>query len=126
MHRRRLLSATGLLFGIFLMAGGTVITVPFAAAQNAAATQRIVQGKVVDSNEAPAEGAIVYLRNDKTQEVRTYISTQGGAYRFGQLSSNADYSLWAEYQNKKSKNRTISSFDEKRVFNFTLKLDINK
>jgi hypothetical protein len=125
MHRR-LVPAAGLLFGIFLMAGGTVITVPLATAQNAAATQRIVQGKVVDSADTPIEGAIVYLRNDKTQEVRTYISTQGGAYRFGQLSSNADYTLWAEYQNKKSKSRTISSFDEKRVFTFMLKVDTNK
>lgn len=116
--------ASGLLFGSMLIAGQTFCVTP-AAAQKAAA-QRIVEGKVVDSNDAPQQGAIVYLKNDKTLEVRTYISTQGGAYRFGQLSSGSDYSLWAEYQGKKSKTRSISSFDEKRVFDFTLKVDTAK
>jgi secreted trypsin-like serine protease len=108
------------------MIAGQTLGVSFAAAQTTASSQRIIGGKVVDSGSAPMQGAIVYLKNDKTLEVRSYISTQGGAYRFGQLSSGSDYSLWAEHQGKKSKTRTISSFDEKRVFDITLKVDTAK
>ncbi|MGI8771403.1 MAG: carboxypeptidase-like regulatory domain-containing protein [Acidobacteriaceae bacterium] len=111
-------------FGAMMIAG-PMLGGSFAAAQTASA-QRTIEGKVVDSNDAPTQGAIVYLKNDKTLEVRTYISTQGGVYRFGQLSSGSDYSIWAEYQGKKSKTRSISSFDEKRVFDITLKVDTAK
>jgi hypothetical protein len=135
--RRRLVPASVLLLDSIMLLGslmlwGSVIIaaqtlgVSLAVAQTTASAQRIIEGKVVDSDDAPTQGAIVYLKNAKTLEVRTYISTQGGAYRFGQLSSGADYMLWAEYQGKKSKTRTISSFDEKRVFDITLKVDTAK
>jgi len=88
----------------------------------AQATQRVVQGRVELSSGGMAKGAIVYIKNEKTLEVRTYISSDDGSYRFGQLSSDADYSIWAEYQGKKSKEKTISSFDTKKVFNVVLRI----
>ena len=94
---------------------------PTAPAQ--AVTQRVVEGKVVLSNGGYAKGAIVYLKNAKTLEVRTYISTADGSYRFGQLSPDADYTLWAEYQGKKSKEKTVSSFDTKQTLEMVLKVD---
>jgi hypothetical protein len=84
--------------------------------------QRVVQGKVELSSGGMAKGAIVYIKNAKTLEVRTYISTADGSYRFGQLNSDADYTVWAEYQGKKSKERAVSSFDTKKVFNIPLKI----
>jgi hypothetical protein len=85
--------------------------------------ERVVQGKVELSSGGMVKGAIVYIKNGKTLEVRTYISTADGSYRFGQLSPDADYTVWAEYQGKKSKERTVSSFDTKKVFNIPLKID---
>jgi hypothetical protein len=85
-------------------------------------TERVVQGKVELASGSMAKGAIVYIKNAKTLEVRTYISTQDGSYRFGQLNPDANYTVWAEYQGKKSKERSISSFDTKKVFNIPLKI----
>jgi hypothetical protein len=85
--------------------------------------ERVVQGKVELASGGMAKGAIVYIKNGKTLEVRTYISTEDGSYRFGQLSPDADYTVWAQYQGKKSKERSISSFDTKKVFNILLKID---
>jgi Carboxypeptidase regulatory-like domain len=89
----------------------------------AQAVERVVQGKVELASGGVAKGAIVYLKNGKTLEVRTYISTADGSYRFGQLNPDANYTVWAEYQGKKSKEKTISSFDTKKVFNIPLKID---
>jgi hypothetical protein len=68
----------------------------------------------------------VYLQDQKSQEVRTYITEANGHYRFGQLSTEVDYQLWAEYKGHKSKTRSISSFDSKKEFNFDLKIDTAK
>jgi hypothetical protein len=55
--------------------------------------------------------------------VRTFITEADGHYRFGQLASDVDYQLWAEYKGRKSKTRAISSFDSKKQFNFDLKIE---
>jgi hypothetical protein len=95
-------------------------------AQNAGQAVRVVQGVVRDSSDQLQANAIVYLQDQKTLEVRTYITEADGHYRFGQLSSDVDYQLWAEYKGHKSKTRSISSFDSKKQFNFDLKIDTPK
>jgi hypothetical protein len=94
---------------------------PAAIAQTT--VERVVQGKVEQASGSLAQGAIVYIKNAKTLEVRTYISTADGSYRFGQLNPDANYTVWAEYQGKKSKEKTISSFDTKKIFNILLKIE---
>jgi Carboxypeptidase regulatory-like domain len=84
---------------------------------------RSVQGRVLDSQDKPQPNAVVYLQNEKSLEVKTYIATADGSYRFGQLGPDVDYQLWAKYQGLKSKTRSISSFDSKKQFNFDLKLE---
>ena len=106
-----------------LLAGPCILVALPTAASAQTAQGRVVQGKVELSSGGMAKGAIVYIKNGKTLEVRTYISTADGSYRFGQLNPDADYTVWAEYQGKKSKERTISSFDTKKVFNIPLRID---
>jgi carboxypeptidase family protein len=112
--------------GTSLVLGG-VLSLPcmFLALPSAAiaqTTDRVVQGKVEQADGGMVKGAIVYIKNAKTLEVRTYISTADGSYRFGQLNPDANYTVWAEFQGKKSKERSISSFDSKKIFNIPLKL----
>jgi hypothetical protein len=95
-------------------------------AQNVGQAVRVVQGVVRDSNDQLQANAVVYLQDQKSLEVRTYITEADGHYRFGQLSSEVDYQLWAEYKGRKSKTRSISSFDSKKQFNFDLKIETPK
>jgi hypothetical protein len=92
-------------------------------AQQRAPEQRVVQGKVADGANAPIKGAVVYLKDSRSLAVKSFFSDSEGAYRFGQLSQNSDYEVWAEYNGKKSAVKTISSFDNKNQFYINLKID---
>ena len=92
-------------------------------AQDRGPAQRVVQGKVVDGNNAPIKGAVVYLKDGRSLSVKSYFSDEKGEYRFGQLSQTADYQIWAENNGKKSAVKTISSFDSKSQFYINLKID---
>jgi len=85
--------------------------------------QRIVQGKVVDAANVPIKGAVVYLKDTRSLTVKSFFSDDQGGYRFGQLSQNTDYEVWAENNGKKSAVKTISSFDSKSQFIINLKIE---
>jgi hypothetical protein len=97
-----------------------------AGAEQRGPAQRIVSGKVVDKGDTPLKGSVVYLKDDKTLSVKSFIADDAGGFRFGQLSQTTDYELWAELNGKKSNTRTISSFDSKNEFVMNLKIDTGK
>jgi hypothetical protein len=112
------------------MGGVSLLAVPAALLAGLAAplvaqqpAQRVVQGKVVDKSEAGLKGATVYLKDGHTLAVKSYIASDDGTYRFGQLAQNTDYQVWAEINGKKSSVKNISSFDTRNQFNITLKID---
>jgi hypothetical protein len=108
---------------VLLLALPFLAASPYAAAQSG---QKAVEGKVVGSSNKPQSGAIVYLKNTKTDEIKSFISVADGTYRFGQLSPDVDYEIWAEYNGRKSNTKTISSFDSKKLLDYRLKVDTGK
>ncbi len=93
-----------------------------ASAQSLATTERVIQGKVFAANGSVQTGAVVYLKDMKSLEIKTYIA-QDGTYRFGQLGTQDDYQLWAEFGGHKSKTRIISAFDSRKFFEMPLHLE---
>jgi Carboxypeptidase regulatory-like domain len=87
---------------------------------------RTVHGSVIDKAENPVPSSIVYLKNLKTQSVRTYIADDSGDYRFSGLDPNVDYQIHAEHNDMESATRTISSYDSRRDINLPLKLSHKK
>ena len=87
---------------------------------------RTVHGSVIDKEENPVATSIVYLKNMKTQGVKTYIANDAGEYRFSGLDPNVDYQIHAEHNDLTSPVRTISSYDSRRDVNLPLKLSHKK
>jgi hypothetical protein len=96
------------------------VAAPSLAAQAPVPKQRIIDGKVINKAEAPLSGSVVYLKDTRTNSVKTFICDEAGHFHFGQLSQNTDYELWAESNGVKSNTKSISSFDDKNSFVFTL------
>ena len=95
-------------------------------AQEKEAQVRTVHGTVVDKDGNNVATGVVYLKNLKTQDIRTYISDETGQYRFSGLNPNVDYEIHAERNGDASATKKISSFDSRKDIVITLKLDQKK
>jgi carboxypeptidase family protein len=121
-RRSRLLTTAVFLLLIACLVQISGNTEPLAAQ----ATQRSVQGRVVNQNDAPIRSAIVYLSDQRTMTVESYITQEDGAYRFEQLSPNDDYKLWAKVDGKNSRPKILSSFDDRSVFRVIIRMNTGK
>ncbi len=114
--RRRLGILTGCLIALVLFAALPAV----GRAQDSALKN--LQGKVYDANDAAINGAIVYLKNSRNSDVKTYLSEKDGSYRFAGLAADTDYSVWAAYQGKKSGTKAVSSFDSRKQVYIDIKI----
>jgi hypothetical protein len=85
---------------------------------------RLLSGKVLDPQDNPVAGSIVYLTNTRTHAVKTYIVGQDGSYRFPGLST-VDYEVYAQYNNHKSDTKSVSQFDDRSQVYIDLRIDIH-
>src|SRR5215469_18893952 len=109
----------------FALALVALLTLSFAAkAQGTKHDSQLktVRGVVVDKGDAPVAAAVVFLKNTRTSQIRSYIADNEGNYRFSGLDPNADYELHAEKDGAKSQTRSVSSFDTRMDIVLNLKL----
>ena len=87
------------------------------------ASLKSVRGLVTDKAESPIPSSVVFLKNTRSNAIRSYISDDAGNYRFSGLDPNVDYEIHAEKDGAKSQTRAISSFDSKKEIVINLKID---
>jgi hypothetical protein len=75
---------------------------------------RAVTGTVRSRSGAPAQGAIVKLKDTVTLQIRSFVATEGGAFRFSNLLGNRDYEIWAQRGDDRSTTKTVSRFSSKQ------------
>jgi hypothetical protein len=113
---------------IFFLVAGLSLFAAVAGAQDKKheAQLRTVRGVVMDKSENPVSGSVVFLKNTRTNSVRSNYTDETGKYRFSGLDPNADYEVHAEKDGAKSPTRTISSFDSRKEIDLNLKIDRKK
>jgi hypothetical protein len=87
---------------------------------------RTVHGIVMDKSEAPVPSAVVFMKNTRSNAIRSYIADDQGNYRFSGLDPNTDYEVHAEKDGAQSQTRTVSSFDSKKDIIINLKIEKKK
>jgi Carboxypeptidase regulatory-like domain len=107
----------------------SLLLVACAAAQGGkhdTANLKTVRGEVLDKSDNPVGTAVVFLKNVRSNQVRSYIADSRGNYRFSGLDPNADYELHAEKDGEKSQTRNVSSFESRMDIVLNLKLEHKK
>ena len=87
---------------------------------------RSVQGSVTAPDDSLVSGAVVYLKNTKSLQIRSFFTQKDGSYYFHDLSPDIDYELKAEYNGASSGAHTLSSFDSRKLATINLKLNPRK
>lgn len=114
--------------GFFALTLLSLLVVLSVAAQNTKhqADLKTVRGVATDKSDNPIASAVVFLKNVRSNQVRSYIADNQGNFRFSGLDPNADYELHAEKDGAKSQTRSISSFDTRMDIVLNLKLERKK
>jgi protocatechuate 3,4-dioxygenase beta subunit len=82
---------------------------------------RTVEGTVLNASGTPVRAAIVYLYDDRTGVVRSFITDRTGHYRFSSPLGLDDYQIHAKEAGWVSKEARISKFDDRTDFSINLR-----
>jgi len=119
MNVRRRICGVAVLLSLLAAVGG-------AQDKKREAQLRTVRGVVADKSDSPLSGSVVFLKNVRTNSVRSSYTDDSGNYRFRGLDPNADYELHAEKEGAKSPTRTVSGFDSRKDIVLNLKIEKKK
>lgn len=118
---------------VLLLCGAWQLQIPLSGSgpsddsgKKARVNQRVLTGVVMDKDDQPIPNAVVYLKNEKTLNVRTFFAQKDGTYRFPQLERNVDYEVYAELDGKRSDTKTVSQFDDRNTPHVNLRINLNK
>jgi hypothetical protein len=95
-------------------------------AQYTRSPERTITGTVQDASREPLRGAVVQMEEAGALVIRSYVTDERGEYHFRNVSSNADFTLWATFRGNKSKTFSISKFDHKLDRAIPLEIVLNK
>jgi hypothetical protein len=87
---------------------------------------RVIQGTVRDANGAPVPEAVVLLKDNKTLQIRSFITQRDGIYHFYGLATDVGYQVRAQHADMTSKSKLVSVFDTKKVIKVDLRLKQKK
>lgn len=83
---------------------------------------RTVEGRVTNASNQPVENAVVQLKNNKTLQIRSFITQQDGNYHFAGLQTDVEYQLKADHDGVSTSWKSLSVFNSKKTPVINLKL----
>jgi len=112
---------------VFLLVFLALMGVTAAAQDSKSETElRTVHGVVLDKSNNLVAESVVFLKNTRTNVVRSSYTDNTGKFRFSGLDPNADYELHAEKDGNKSATHTVSSYDSRKDITLNLKIEKKK
>lgn len=116
--------ATRVHIGVLVLVVAAACAAPLQAqrAKEDAGT-RNVKGTVTDAQDNPVSGAVVQLKDMRSLQIRSFLTTQDGGYHFSGLKTDVDYQVKAEYNGMNSGAKTVSMFDSRKEAVVNLKLE---
>src|ERR1700722_18173256 len=103
---------------VLLCAGGGLLAQP----KNDDNTTRTVEGVVTNAANQPVAKAVVQLKNTKTLQIRSFITSDGGSYHFAGLGTDVEYQVKAVHDGVSTSWKTLSVFDSRKTPVIDLKL----
>ena len=85
-------------------------------------TIRRLGGTVRLPDDTPVAGAVVKVKNRTSGDTVVYTTDAKGGYMFESLTTKVDYDVWAEYKDRKSSIRVLSTFVSDQDVTMNLKL----
>jgi|HubBroStandDraft_2_1064218.scaffolds.fasta_scaffold999938_2 hypothetical protein len=86
-------------------------------------TTRTMEGVVTAAAGQPAGNAVVQLKNTKTLQIRSFITSADGRYHFAGLGTDVEYQVKAQRDGATSPWKTLSVFNTKKTAVIHLKLN---
>src|SRR5579863_21854 len=83
--------------------------------KNEDTTTRTVEGMVSNAANQPVAKAVVQLKNVKTLQIRSFITSDDGSYHFAGLGTDVEYQLKADHEGATTSWKTLSVFNTKKT-----------
>ena len=106
--------------GLLLFASVAALAQSGQPTQNS--TIRELEGTVTDAANAPADKAVVQLKDTKSLQIQSFITDGSGHYHFAGLSTDIEYQVKADHDGATSGWKTLSLFNTKKVATINLKV----
>jgi len=119
-RRKRQAIKLAAMFVLFISAAVTGIN------HSQASPLRTIHGIVVDAKGEAVSASIVYLHDERTNAVRTYVTDPHGRFRFSGISHYTDYRIHAEHEGLMSAVRRIPAHSTNKLIELDLKVDRKK
>ena len=87
---------------------------------------RTLSGVVTDQDGRPIPHAAVQVEDERTLQMRSYITEADGSFRFALLSPDDDYDVRAVFDGIRSGKQTLSQFDSQAKAKMRLTIRIPK
>jgi hypothetical protein len=87
------------------------------------ANLRSVEGVVSDADRSLIPKAIVQLKDMKTLQIRSFVTSAEGAYHFAGLRMDTDYELKASVGDQTTPTKRVSSFETRKIVTVNLQME---
>src|SRR3954468_21543925 len=85
---------------------------------------RLLTGKVLDKQDNAVVNVFLFVTETRTRAVKTFMVGPDGTYRFPALATNVDYEIYAQSNGQTSDTKRMSQFDDRKVVDILLRIDI--